>query len=270
MNNENNKTEEIRPETIQSDDVNIQEDSKDSGQDINEYYNLNILPDDVLELPFDKLDPEIQELVARISNDEILSDEEYKEVKKVVKKYKQYTEKYKPKETIEAYEKLEENITTERELLDILDVNLNRSLHMRLDLGQGMKDIYFKIAPLNDSRAIKFTEQHLDIYKLMNPSERAVYEKNLRKEPMSIEEANVLKSIDDKMMKSRMSDQVDMINDLLASQVTPPEFGGDIDKRKQFWATKFPFKPKLELFARVSKILGLNEEFNKNLFPDSE
>lgn len=267
MTNKNNSTEENRSEVIQSDDVNIPEEK--SNEDINEYYNLNILPNDVLELPFDKLEPEIQELIARISNGEILSNEEYKEVKKVVKKYREYTEKYKPTETVEAYEVLEKNITTEQELLNIVDINQTRSLHMRLDLyGQGVKDIYFQIEPLEDSRAIKFTESHLDIYKFLNPSERSVYEKNLRKEPISKEEANVLESINDKLAQTQMQERIDMINDMLASQVTPPDFGGDLEKRKKFWATQFPFKPKLELFAKVTKILGLNEEFNEDLFPD--
>ena len=49
------------------------------------------------------------------------------------------------------------------------------------------------------------------------------------------------KSINEKIVNSRIEQKADIINELLAYQVTPPDFNGDISKRKDFWENSFPF-----------------------------
>ena len=239
-----------------------------SPNDVNDFYNIEILPKEVKKLPFNKLDPEIQDYIIRIDEGQILDSDEYKELRKVLKKYRPYIEKYKPDETVDNYKKIEENITTEQELLDFLDNDEDKKIHMRLDLGKGEKDLYFDIAPLDDSRAIKFSEAHVDIYANITPQERKVYEKSKRNETMTREEMNILEDINEKLIHLQTAEKSEIINEFLAWQLTPPDFNGDIEMRKKFWATNFPFYPKIELFSRVAKILGLSEENNEKLFPD--
>ncbi len=239
--------------------------------DVNSFYNKEMLPQDLKQIPIEVLDENAQILVERVEAGETLIDDEYAEVRKILKEYRPYIEKYKPVETVKAYEKFEENLTTERELLDILDYDAGgTTLHMRLPVhGKEYKDLYFKIRPLNDSRAIKFSENHIDLFKDLKPNQRRIYEKNARGEPISKEEADILNSINDKIVENRIEQKAELINELLAFQVTPPDFDGDIEKRKDFWENSFPFNAKVSLFMKVESILGLTDEFNEKLFPDS-
>jgi hypothetical protein len=239
--------------------------------DVNTFYNQEILPEDIKELPKDILNPHLQELVERVENGETLSKNEYKDLRKVLKRYRPAIKKYEPVETVKSYKRFEENLTTERELLRILDYdNGGTTLHMRLPVyGEEYKDLYFKILPLNDSRALRFSENHIDLFKDLKPNQRRIYEKNARGEAISKEESDILKSINEKIVNSRIEQKADIINELLAYQVTPPDFNGDISKRKDFWENSFPFNAKVSLFLQVEKILGLTDEFNEKLFPDS-
>lgn len=238
--------------------------------DVNKYYEKNILPTEIEKLPYNKLTPYEQSIIFKIENKQHVTKTELKKIKKTVRKYKEYTRKYDPDSTIEACKKLKENVTTEQELLNIFDIDKNKTIHMHLNVnGEGFKDLYFQIAPLEDSRAIKFSEQHIDLYKDMSESEKTTFRKAQNNEEMSKEEKDVVEDLNQRLIETQITDKADMINEFLAYQVTPPDFNGDIEKRKEFWKNQFPFYPRIALFIKLMDYYGLNNESEEKLFPTS-
>jgi hypothetical protein len=238
--------------------------------DVNKYYEENILPEEIGKLPYDKLSPYEQNIVFKIENKQHVTRTELKKIKKTVKRYKQFTRKYDVEKTVESAKKLQENITTEQELLDIFDNEKRNTIHMHLNVnGEGYRDLYFKIKPLDDSRAIKFSEQHIDLYRDMSDKEKETFRKAQNNKPMSKEEQDVVEELNKRLMETQITDKADMINEFLAYQVTPPDYDGDIEKRKEFWKTQFPFYPRIALFIKLMDYYGLNSESEEKLFPTS-
>lgn len=218
-------------------------------------------------LPLSQLSEYEQGLANKCRNHESLNEEELNDLKELLARYRQYTNDIKADEIVESQEAFNKQIKTEQDFLNFLDEIENRELHLRFPYNGVTRDMYFNVAPLEDSLAVKMTEQHQEIYMNLTSNEQRINQKNLEGKQLTQEEENIMKDIQDRVMSDNIEDQSDEILTFLAYQLTPPDFEGNIEKRKHFWS-KIPFTIKISLYVKLLDILGLNNTDNTELFPD--
>lgn len=234
---------------------------------VEEFWVENVLPHKVETLPYEKLTQKEQNIINKIRNNKTLTDDELTTIKQTTADYGEALEKYDAEKTIEAYEEFQDNITTEQELLELVDQqNKPQELLMNCHFNEGVKKVKFTIYPIDDSRAVQMTQLHANIYQDLTPEENKTLIKQQKGEKLTKAEEDVIEHINNRVMESSMEDRMKQINFLLANQVTPPSNGTVNDKIK-FWE-KFPFNDKMSLYLKIEDKLGLTEHFDDELFPD--
>jgi len=128
------------------------------------------------------------------------------------------------------------------------------------------KQFNFTVKPLDDSKAVKFLEPHVDIFKDLSDEERKIYKKNQDREALNSKEEKVLQHIQDKISQNQSRSQMENITELLASQVEEP-VSLSFEEKKMFWSN-FNFVARVQIYSKVLEKLGLTEEFNDRLFLD--
>ena len=236
---------------------------------VEQFWVKNVLPHKVETLPYEKLSVEEQKIISKIRNNETLTNDELKTIKQTTADYSEALEKYDAEETIKAYQEFNDAITTEQELLNLVEEqNKPQKLKMNCHFKQGVKLVEFTIYPIDDSRAVQMTQLHADIYQDLSPKENQILLKQQKGEKLSKFEEDVIEHINKKVMESSMEDRMHQINFLLANQVTPPS-NGTVDDRIKFWE-KFPFNDKMSLYLKIEDMLGLTEHFDDELFPNEQ
>ena len=234
---------------------------------VEQFWVKNVLPHKVETLPYDKLSVEEKGIINKIRNTETLTDYELKIIKQTTADYSEALEKYDAEETIEAYKEFNDAITSEQELLKLVEEqNKPQKLKMNCHFNEGVKLVEFTVYPINDSRAVQMTQLHADIYQNLSPDENRVLLKQQKGERLTKVEEDVIEHINKQVMESSMEDRMHQINFLLANQVSPPS-QGTVDDRVKFWE-KFPFNDKMSLYLKIEDKLGLTEHFDDELFPD--
>lgn len=233
---------------------------------VENFWLKKILPKKVKTLPYDKLTRKEQEIIDKVNKTIPLTDEELRIIKKTTAEYGEALEKYDAEEIIKSHEEFSNIVTTEHELIDLVfDSKKNKELKMNVPFSTGVKRITFTVKPIDDSRAVKLTEQHMDIYRDLNPEEMKIQQKSLKGEKLSKAEQDVIEHINQKLTKIKMDERLKDINEFLAWQLDPPTTD-DMDFKIKFWEN-FPFNSKMSLFMKVQDMLGLTEEFDDTLFP---
>lgn len=218
-------------------------------------------------LPLSKLPEYEQEIVRKCTNHEELNDKEFQDLSELLEKYRGLIEDIDPEAIIESKKQFAEQLKTEEDFLNYLDEIENRELHLQYNHWGKTRDMYVQIKPLDDSRAVKLTEAHQDIYMDLDPNQRKINQKYLEGKKLTKEEENILADLNEKVLATTITDKSDEILTLLAHQVTPPDFNGNIEKRKKFWAS-VPFTVRISLYVKLLDILGLKDTENEKLFPD--
>lgn len=219
-------------------------------------------------IPLEVLSPEEQAVVTKCINHENISDEEFTLLKATLAKYRPAIEKYQPTETINAFEKTQESITTEEEWLNLLD-NVDNILKVNVPLKGEWYTMEFEILPLDDSRIVQTLQTHVELFKDYSPSEIQLYSKAHQGQTITPEEAAIVSKMNKDLESKASTDRIKHMNQFLASQLRLPNSTTDFKKRILFWE-KFPFMVKSAIMIKVEDHLGLTEYTNEKLFPNSQ
>lgn len=219
-------------------------------------------------IPLEALSPDEQSVVQKCINHEQINDDEFTLLKRTLAKYRPAIDKYNPQETIKAVEKTKKTILTEQAWLDIVDNKQNRLLKVNLPFNGEIYAMEFEILPLDDSRAVQTLQVHVDLFKDYSKDEMRLFTKAQQGEPLTREEQQIVSKMKEEIEEKSSEDRIQAMNKFLAAQTRLPESTSDLDKRIEFWA-KFPFITKSAIMIKVEDRLGLSDQANEELFPDS-
>lgn len=246
---------------------NNQVNNQESGaKAIENFWVKNQLPKEVETLPYEMLTNEEQYIVDKVRNGKELTQEEIDIIKRTRKEWEEPLKKYDANEIIKSNELLGEQIGTEQELLDFIYNQERPVIKMNLPINGVTKTFSFTVKPLEDSRAVKMLEQHIDIFKDLSQEERDIYGKFERGEGLNDKERRVLEHIQNKINENRTISQLEEITTFLAWQLEEPR-SLDLEQKQDFWK-QFNFMYRMALYGKVMDKLGLNQEFNEKLFQD--
>lgn len=245
---------------------NIQDEMDDGSRAIEQFWVKNTLPREVESLPYEILSDEEKYIVDKVRNGKELTQEEIDIIKKTRKEYEEPLKKYDANEIIKSNEFLNESIATEQELLDFVYSQARPTITMNLPINGGTKQFTFTVKPLEDSRAVKMLEQHIDIFKDLSNEEMTIYEKYEKGEHINDKERRVLEHIQNKINENRTISQLEEITTFLAYQLEEPK-SLNLEQKVEFWK-QFNFMYRMALYGKVMDKLGLNQEFNDKLFQD--
>lgn len=218
------------------------------------------------QIPLERLPSDEQLVLLKCINEEEPTDEEFSKLKEILVRYREHIQHYKPAETIENAEQVVQIIKTEQELLDILDAPERRKLLVHLPLDGNIYEMDFEILQLEDSKAIRSLQVHLDLFKDYTDEEAALYSKAQGGAKLTREEQHIVDRITEELNEKANEQQDEIILTFLANQLRLPNSTDDYEKRKEFWQ-KFPFNAKFSVWSQVQDRLGLTEEANDKLFP---
>ncbi len=238
---------------------------EDGSKHIEEFWVKHTLPKEVETLPYDVLTSEEQRIIDKVRNGEELSQEEIDLIKQTRKEYEEPLKKYDANNIIESNKMLEKSIATEQDLLDFVYGEYDMTIKMNLPFKDGTKLFTFTVKPLDDSRAVDFLEQHIDIFRDLSDEERKIYDKNTNGEALNPVEEKVLKHINEQISENQSKSQMENITKILSYQLEEPK-SLSFEEKKQFW-NNFPFLMRVQLYSKVMEKLGLTQSFNDELFP---
>lgn len=238
---------------------------EDGSKHIEEFWVKHTLPKEVETLPYDVLTTEEQRIIDKVRNGEELSQEEIDLIKQTRKEYEEPLKKYDANNIIESNKMLEKSIATEQDLLDFVYGEYDMTIKMNLPFKDGTKLFTFTVKPLDDSRAVDFLEQHIDIFRDLSDEERKIYDKNTNGETLNPVEEKVLKHINEQISENQSKSQMENITKILSYQLEEPK-SLSFEEKKQFW-NNFPFLMRVQLYSKVMEKLGLTQSFNDELFP---
>lgn len=218
------------------------------------------------QIPLERLPSDEQLVILKCINEEEPTDEEFTKLKEILVRYREHIQHYKPAETIENAEQVVQIIKTEQELLDILDAPERRKLLVHLPIDGQIYEMDFEILQLEDSKAIRSLQVHLDLFKDYTQEEAQLYAKAQTGTKLTREEQHIVDRITDELNEKANEQQDEIILTFLANQLRLPNSSDDYEKRKEFWQ-KFPFNAKFSVWSQVQNRLGLTEEANEKLFP---
>ena len=244
----------------------IEDEMRDGSKAIEQFWVKNQLPKEVESLPYDVLTDEEKYIVDKVRNDKELTQEEIDIIKRTRKEYEEPLKKYDANEIIKSNEMLYEAMGTEQELLDFVYNQARPTITMNLPINGVTKQFTFTVKPLEDSRAVKMLEQHIDIFQDLSNEERNIYLKYENGEHINEKERRVLEHIQNKINENRTISQLEEITTFLAWQLEEPR-SLTLEQNIEFWK-QFNFMHRMALYGRVMDKLGLNQEFNEKLFQD--
>lgn len=218
------------------------------------------------QIPIDRLPVNEQLVVLKCINHEEPTTEEFTQLKEILARYREYIQKYNPKQTVEDAEKVVTLIKTEQELLDILDDPSRHKLLVHLPIDDKIYEMEFEILQLEDSKAIRSLQVHLDLFKDYSQEEAMLYAKAQQGKQLTREEQHIVDKITQELNDKANEQQDEIILTFLANQLRLPNSSQDYEKRKEFWK-KFPFNAKFSVWSQVQDKLGLTEQSNEKLFP---
>lgn len=218
------------------------------------------------QIPIERLPSDEQLVLLKCINEEEPTAEEFKKLKEILVRYREYIQKYQPAKTVENAEQVVQIIKTEQELLDILDNPNRRKLLVHLPVDGRIYEMDFEILQLEDSKAIRSLQVHLDLFKDYTEEEAKLYAKAQKGTRLTREEQHIVDKITEELNDKANEQQDEIILTFLANQLRLPESTDNYEKRKEFWQ-KFPFNAKFSVWSQVQDRLGLNEEDNEKLFP---
>lgn len=233
---------------------------------IEQFWVKNQLPKEVESLPYELLTNEEKYIVDKVRAGRELTQDEIDIIKRTRKEYEEPLKKYDANEIIESNKMLDEMIGTEQELLDFVYNQERPKIKLNLPIDGVQKQFTFTVKPLDDSRAVKLLEQHIDIFKDLSQEERVIFQKDSNGEHLNDKEKQVLEHINQKISENRSLSQLEGITNFLAYQLEEPK-SLSFEQKLDFW-NNFNFMIRMGLYSRVMQKLGLDEEFSDNLFQD--
>lgn len=238
----------------------------DGDNAIESFWIKNVLPQEIETLPYDILTDDEKAIVDKVKAGEELSQEEVNIIKKTRKDYEEPLKKWNANEIIEGNEKLKNLIGTEQELLNFVYTKEKPVIKMQLPINGVNKEFTFTVKPLDDSRAVKMLQSHVDIFQDLSDEERKIFDKDAQGQKLNPKERKVLEHIQKKINENQSLSQIGEVTNFLAYQIEEP-VSLSLEEKKEFWGN-FNFILRMGLYSRVMEKLGLTEEFNDSLFLD--
>ena len=235
---------------------------------IERYLLENQYPFECSEIPLEELSEDERNVVIKCMEHIELTDEEFKLLKATLQRYREAINKYKPSETLDAVEKVEQMIVTEEEWLNIVNDESIRRLKVNVPFNEKWYPMEFEILPLDDSRVFNTLQTHLDLFNDYSKDEVKIWNKAQAGHAISPEEQKIADKITMEINEKQSENRIESINTFLAAQLRLPESNSDMDVRKEFWE-KFPFITKAAIMTKVEDKLGLSEQSDEKLFPTS-
>lgn len=179
--------------------------------------------------------------------------------KKVIKPQK--------KKEQEKFEKeFEEVIESEDDLLkEFSPERFNIQVIYTSPLTKTPKLYKFTVKPIEPGDDLSLLDIDKDIYSDLRPEEKAIMEKLQRGETLTEDDFKIMQKAEAEARKKTADKVLDQTHTVLSQFVTPPDFGGDLEKRKEFWINA-DFMFKMFLFTEVVNRLGLNQQTLIKLF----
>ena len=226
----------------------------------------NVFPFEVEGLPLEELTEKEQLIANKCKNHEELTFKEFKELKKLLGRYRGLIKDYQPQE--DNYEKATKIINSEKELLRLLDNQERYELKMKYRVGSQDLILNLVVNPLTTSQSVTEMQNHLNLFREFTQQERLLNDKAVRGEKLSPEEVKMMEHINKKAedkiynVEARANDW----DEFLARQV---EFKNcsltTFKEKKQFWSRIEP-NYKVSLYNKVRDILNLTETADDDLF----
>ena len=226
-------------------------------------------PKEAEEIPQEHLTDDEKYVVNKCINHEEFTDEEFTLLKRTLQKYRKTIRKYKPSETIDAVNQLEEMILTEEDWLNIVDDKSTRMLRVNVPYNGKWYPMEFEILPLDDSRVVSTLQTHIELFNDYSKEDLKVWKKAQDGQVVSPEEKQIVERINKEIEDKQSEDRITSMNNFLAAQLRLPNSTSDIDVRVEFWK-KFPFITKSAIMIRVENRLGLDDVSDEKLFPTGE
>lgn len=234
-----------------------------------EYDYKNRFPEECKRLPLGYLKDDEKILAEKCINQETITEEEFEELRELLARYRNLFGKY---DSVEVEENLEANvkiIKTSTELLSLLDDPNRYRFDMHVKINNQLLRLEFRLKPLSDSEYIELVDVQSRVFRDLTKSEKLVYGKASNEMPLSPEEMNMVKNIQDKIIE-KMGDidkNTDYIVKFLINHV---ELVGDADlnrtQRKKFWNAVDPGVRTL-VYNRCRQIVRVDDELEVELFP---
>ena len=203
-------------------------------------------------------------LLNKCINHNPISDEEFKDLKKLLNDYRPYLEKYKPAETLEAVDKTVRSIKTEKDFLDMVE-NVDNILKINIPFRGEYYPVELEILPLDDSRMIKTLSNHVDLFKGFEPEDILLFNDAQQGKELSEEEQAIVNKMNEEINERASENRMEQIDNLLASQTRIKDSDADYNTRLKFWK-RFNFQAKFAIYFKVEDRLGLNEDVTDKLF----
>lgn len=203
-------------------------------------------------------------LLNKCINHNPISDEEFKDLKKLLNDYRPYLEKYKPAETLEAVDKTKKMIVTENDFLDLVN-NSDNILKINIPFGGEYYPVELEILPLDDSRMIESLSNHVDLFRGFEAEDILLFNDAQQGKELSKEEQAIVEKMNKEINERASENRMKQIDTLLASQTRLKNSPANYETRLEFWQ-KFNFQAKFAIYFKVEDMLGLNEDVSNNLF----
>ena len=226
-------------------------------------------PEECKRLPYTYLEDYEKQLVDKCLNKEKFTDEELTQLKVLLAKYRPHLKNY---DTVTIEKNLDENLTiikTSSELLRLLNDPERFRIDMRYTVGDKPVLLKLKIKQLPDSDYLALLDTQTRVFRDLDMNERRVYAKAATKASMTIEEQNLVQSIQDKI-NERIIDYESNAQDIteilakIVDFVDDPELSYE-DKLK-FWK-QIDLPARILLFTKIKEKLNISDKTEEELFP---
>ena len=249
---------------------------QERNKDIDQYLLETQYPQECYELlkVDNNLSNEEQDIAERVRDHQPITDEEFLIIGEILGRWRGALHENIPSELEENANNIIREINSEKELLDLLDQRQAKTIKYKYPIGEAEDSkeqeyviINLIIKPVDDSRAVESVQQHLQMFQDIPDNQRFVYEKAQRGEPISPEEAQIIRSVNKKLEeKGRKEDIAQEMNTFLAYNVDVKDSVlTNYDDKKRFWQ-RLSFMPKMALYLRVRDTLGLTETLNDDIY----
>ena len=195
-----------------------------------------------------------------------LTENQKKELKKILQKYRAILQKIRPKETVEQYNEAVQMMKSEKDFIELMQSDEHKTLIVHLATDEGNLGFEFEVLPLKDSRVVDALEVNIDLFRDYSLDDINTYNKFVKGEEVTEEEAKIIGQMNKKIIERESAEKIKVMDNFLANQLKLKGNDSPVEERKQFWEL-FPFNQKTSVFLRVQDKLGMNEQSNLKLFP---
>lgn len=239
-------------------------------EDIDKHLLEHTYPLECENLPFDQLGAEEQRLVLKCVEHEDFSEEELKDLKKLLMQYRAVSKKYNIKEVEKNIETQENIIRTQSDLLRLLHDENRFLISMNYWINDKKYLLKMRIKPFTDKQYLEGLGEQLGLFRDLSIDDKKLINK-ANQQQLTPEEAKLHQAIMDRINKKleESDSQVEMMTKFLADRLN---FIDDeelpFEEKYAFWKT-VELNYRFALFNKVRSVLHLNDTFEEELFPST-